>query len=854
MADPVGAGAGLAPGLLVWRIENFELAPVDAAYHGQLYSGDSYVLLHTSGAGASALRNDIFIWQGEHSSQDERGASAIQAVQLAERISAAGGAHCSQSREAQGNESEAFKALFKRGGGGLVYLQGGVKSGFHHVEEGEHEPCLLHVKGRHSVVTRQVPVAVRSLTAGDCYILDLHATLYLFTGPQANTVEKVKALEMMERLNSSRGGRCERIVLATAEPARVALFWHALGGSEADVQPATSDDDGESEAAAGANQPPKLFALSAGKAPALIAEGHLTRAALLAAAAAPGASHTFLVDAGAECFVWVAHAAPALERHRSLELADAYIAAQRPAAQEAPLPPGWTAVTDEEGDVYYENDDDRVPSQWERPVDAAAAKAAAPPRVTIVHEGGETPQFEGLFAMWSQPPTFDFSHKHSAGVVHASQGAAATPVDFDALAAAAAAAIEATETVSLKTFAIVDTSVTPIADADAGEFYAGDCVVVEHTARAVGSKGPGATTVYFWLGKKASHIETGHAALTAIEVEDRAKQAGRLAHSVRVVQGSEPPAFAAAFGGLLIVHQGERGSAASAAASPRLYHVKGVSPRNVRAVQVDARASALNSGDCFVLCSGGGSGLWCWAGAGSSAEERAAASRLAARLARGAATTNITEGAEPAAFWSLLGGKAPYATRVPALPIGRAPRLFEARSAGGIQRVEEVLSFGQGDLLPDSVCVLDAASSIFVWVGSAASDGMRRAALDIATKYVAAGARAGRLDADVPVARVEAGCEPPEFTALFAGWDDSAANAGAGGGPDLYEVRLAQLAAQRAAEGDRLAAGQASREARNQAALALIEAKRAAASAVGAGGAPPVAWTKPLKKAAAGKA
>jgi gelsolin len=216
------SGVGLKAGLLVWRVENFELAPVDEAHHGQFYSGDSYVLLRTTASGSSTA-NELFVWQGEDSSQDERGASAIQSVRVAEAVSAAGGTHCSQSRETQGNESDAFKAVFKgAAGAGLIYLQGGVKSGFHHVEgaDAAHEPSLLHVKGRRSVVTRQVAVAARSLNQGDCFILDLFSTLFLWAGAKANTVEKAKAVEVMARLSNSRGAHCERVVLATADAAR----------------------------------------------------------------------------------------------------------------------------------------------------------------------------------------------------------------------------------------------------------------------------------------------------------------------------------------------------------------------------------------------------------------------------------------------------------------------------------------------------------------------------------------------------------------------------------------------------------------------------------------------------------
>ena len=46
-------GIGLKPGLVIWRIENFELALVDTAHHGQFYTGDSYVILRTKTSGST---------------------------------------------------------------------------------------------------------------------------------------------------------------------------------------------------------------------------------------------------------------------------------------------------------------------------------------------------------------------------------------------------------------------------------------------------------------------------------------------------------------------------------------------------------------------------------------------------------------------------------------------------------------------------------------------------------------------------------------------------------------------------------------------------------------------------------
>ena len=784
---PSLSGIGLKAGLLVWRIENFELSAVDEAHHGQFYTGDSYVLLRTTTSTSSSTVNDLYVWQGEDSSQDERGASAIQSVSVSRAVAASGGVHCTLRRELQGKESDAFKAVFKGAAAGLIYLQGGVKSGFHHVEgaDAAHEPSLLHVKGRRSVVTRQVPVSAKSLNDGDCFILDLFSTLYLWTGVKANTVEKAKAVEVMTRLYNSRGAHCERIVLTSADSLRHEQFWAALGGSESDVQPSLENDDAKADD----SEQPRLFSIDAQGCASLLTTDRLTKAVLLNASSN---SKVIIVDGGADVYAWVSHAASNTERHSAHEMADKYIETHR------------------KGSV---------------------------PRVIVIHQGGETPLFEGLFTEWDAPPSFNFAEKASTGVAH---GAAAVSIDYEKLLKNEAAKAASVETISLKSWAVAGRSVSEIPANAAGEFFSGDCVVVEHKFIPSGSKGSGSTIVYFWIGRSSSHIEQGHAALTAVELTDRAKKEGQQAHQMRVIQGSEPPSFVSAFSGLLIIHQGDRDAVKSAAS--RLYHIKGVSSTNVRAVQVAPKASSLNSGDAFVLLSDSGN-EWCWSGSSCSAEERTAALKLAARLSTGT-MVEVNEGFEDETFWKLLDGKTAYAKSVPSLPEGRAPRLFEVSDQGGSGlRVDEILSFSQADLLPDSVCVLDVASSIFIWIGKDASEGERKGSMEVANKYVEAAAKAKRLDAHVPISTIEAGAESAEFKSFFAGWEDTAHSASV---DDILAKRLAELEEHRAAEAEKLLKAADSREARNAAAIAHLAEKRVAVAAT-VDHAAPMSWTRPLK-------
>ena len=48
----------------VWRIENFDMVPVDPEMYGQFYGGDSYVVLYTYNVGRKQSYI-IYFWQGQ---------------------------------------------------------------------------------------------------------------------------------------------------------------------------------------------------------------------------------------------------------------------------------------------------------------------------------------------------------------------------------------------------------------------------------------------------------------------------------------------------------------------------------------------------------------------------------------------------------------------------------------------------------------------------------------------------------------------------------------------------------------------------------------------------------------------
>lgn len=167
---------------------------------------------------------NIHFWLGSETTHDEAGVAAYKSVELDDSL----GGGPTQYREVEGNESSLFLSYFKSTGG-IEYLPGGVESGFKHVVKDQYETRLLHLKGKRTVRTNEVPVTSASLNKGDVFILDTGLKIYIFNGPTANKYEKTKAIEVAQHINSdSRGGRAQIIHLE--DDIHNMEFWGPLGG------------------------------------------------------------------------------------------------------------------------------------------------------------------------------------------------------------------------------------------------------------------------------------------------------------------------------------------------------------------------------------------------------------------------------------------------------------------------------------------------------------------------------------------------------------------------------------------------------------------------------------------------
>merc|ERR1719482_2600779 len=264
-------------------------------------------------------------------------------------------------------------------------------------------------------------------------------------------------------------------------------------------------------------------------------------------------------------------------------------------------------------------------------------------------EGAEPPLFKSNFASWAAPAAaFDFSQPSARGDVakgpeQESAEALAAAMANTSVSAPAASPIFGDGSGTTEVWRIEDSEPVAMEAEKAGHFYAGDSYVVKHTYME-GTKE--AYVIYFWQGSKSSKDEIGASALHAKAMDDAV---GGAATQVRVMQGKEPLHFVGLFGGKMVVHSGGKASGAKNVQDEdtydvdgvSLFHVRGSSEVDTRAVQVAEKAASLNSGDCFVLATPGK--VYCWKGELANEAEGATALTVAGVIAAGRGVESLAE-------------------------------------------------------------------------------------------------------------------------------------------------------------------------------------------------------------------
>jgi len=308
------ANAGQEVGTQVWRIENFNVVTWPEEQFGTFYSGDSYIVLNTYKNDGDALAWDVHFWLGEYTTLDEAGTAAYKTVELDDKL---GGAPV-QHREVCDHESALFLSYFKSKGG-LSILDGGVESGFNHVEPESYQPRLLHIKGvRKNIRARQVALSCDSLNSGDVFILDAGLTVYQWNGSSAGIFEKNEAAQLSRALDDERKGQATVKVLSESDDDEDSAAFYELLGGKGDIK---SAEEGGHDAS-----PPfegkKLFRVSDESGTLEFSE--VASDADVTADKLDG-SDVFILDTGAEIFTWIGSGSSDQERSKSMRFAEDYM-------------------------------------------------------------------------------------------------------------------------------------------------------------------------------------------------------------------------------------------------------------------------------------------------------------------------------------------------------------------------------------------------------------------------------------------------------------------------------------------------------------------------------------------------
>lgn len=341
--EPAWKKVGKEAGLFIWRIEQFQVVQWPKEKYGKFHEGDSYIVLYSRKVGQNQneqhLEHDIFFWLGKETSQDEAGTAAYKTVELDEYLSG----KAIQHRELQDNPSSEFLSLFPR----ITILQGGVATGFQHVEEEKPEETLILYQitkaipaqgsttpsAKTSTLVKQVQPTFASLVEDDCFLLDRGTKVMIWQGKKASPIEKAKAAQVAHDLTLSRQATTE--VLAQGD-SRSFAFLEPLGGKSTDPIPSHGADSNKSTPTS--KRPKRLFKLSDASGQLrfdLIKEGskeQISQSDL-------DSQDVFLLDSGIHIWVWQGSGASTREKSSWLKVVHAYIHSFDPSDSQPHLSP-----------------------------------------------------------------------------------------------------------------------------------------------------------------------------------------------------------------------------------------------------------------------------------------------------------------------------------------------------------------------------------------------------------------------------------------------------------------------------------------------------------------------------------
>ncbi|KAI4335395.1 hypothetical protein L6164_014040 [Bauhinia variegata] len=716
--DSAFQGAGQKAGLEIWRIENFNPVAIPNSSYGKFFTGDSYVILKTTASKSGALHHDIHYWLGKDASQDEAGTAAIKTVEL----DAALGGRAVQYREVQGHETEKFLSYFKPC---IIPQEGGVASGFNHVEAEEHKTRLFECKGKHVVHVKEVPFARSSLNHDDIFILDTSSKIFQFNGSNSSIQERAKALEVVQYIKDTyHDGKCE---VATIEDGKLMAdsesgeFWGFFGGFAPLPRKTAGDDDKPAD-----SHPPKLLSVEKGQAEPIETDS-LTRELL-------DTNKCHILDCGLEVFVWMGRNTSLDGRKSACGAADELLSSS-----------------------------DRSKSN-----------------IIRVIEGFETVMFKSKFDSWPQTANVTVSEdgRGKVAALLKRQG-----VNVKGLLKADLVKEEPQPYIDctghLQVWRVNGKEKILLDASDQSKFYSGDCYIFQYSYPGEDKE---EHLIVTWIGKSSVEEERVLAITLANKMVESLKF---LASQARIYEGNESIQFYSILQSFISLKGGLNDSYKNYIAEKEipddtyneggvaLFRIQGSGPENMQAIQVEAVASSLNSSYCYIFHDG--DIVFTWSGSFATSDDQELVERMLDLIKPNLQTKPQKEGAESEQFWDLLGGKSDHPSQKIAREAESDPHLFScdfSKGSAGDLKVKEIYNFTQDDLMTEDIFILDCHSEIFVWVGQQVEPKNKMHALTIGEKFLERDFLMERISGEAPIYIIMEGSEPPFFTRFFT-WESA---------------------------------------------------------------------------------
>ncbi|XP_038993982.1 villin-4-like [Hibiscus syriacus] len=717
--DPAFQGAGQKAGLEIWCIEKSCPVSLPTSSYGKFFTGDSYIILKTFASKTGVLRHEIHYWLGKDTSQDEAGAAAVKTIEL----DAALGGRALQYREVQGNESDKFLSLFKPC---IMPQEGGIATGFKHVEESEYKTRLLVCKGKHIVRINEVPFARSTLNHDNIFILDTKPKIFQFNGSNTSIQERAKALGVAQYIRDNyHDGKCE---IASIEDGKLMAdaasgeFWALFGGYAPLLRKSARDEDTTTDSL----PTKKLLSVEKGKAEPV--EADFLKRELLAT------DKCYILDCGLEVYVWMGRSTSLDERKTASKAAEELIQGSN-----------------------------RSKSHLIR-----------------VIEGFETVIFRSKFDSWPQTT--------NATVTEDGRGKVAALLQRQGLNVKGLLKVDPVKeepeehidcTGQLQVWRVNGEDKVLLSAENQSKFYSGDCYIFQYSYSGDDKE---EHLIGTWFGKQSIEKERASAISMANKMVESMKF---MVAQACIHEGSESLLFFLIFQSFIMFkgglsdgyknHIAEKGIPDDTYTEDglALFRVQGSGPENMQAIQVEAVASSLNSSYCYILHSG--TTVFTWNGSMTSPDDQDLVERQLDLIKPELQTRPQKEGAEFDQFWELLGGKAEHPSeKISRVPEGD-PHLFSCTFSKGTLKVTEIYNFTQDDLMTEDIFILDCHSNIFVWVGQQVDTKNKSQALTIGKKFIEHDFLFEKLSRETPIYVVMEGSEPPFFTRFFT-WDAAKSN------------------------------------------------------------------------------